>query len=391
MSVKTRKNFLFIIAIAVLVITFQFSLLAQTGKNDYSIKSWWGPAAPAFSPVVNNDRSITFRIKAPAAAKVELSFDEWHVRKIMMNKDTSGTWSVVLDPVEPGIYCYNFIVDGVPVLDMANTKAKIGQSVYSSIVEVKGDIPRFDEVQDVPHGVLCVHKYKSSSLNKGRNLYVFLPPGYNDNITEKYPVLYLRHGGGDNESNWYYDGCAGTILENLLAQNNAVPMIIVMTDGMTDGSWAGGSTPDGMNLLESELINDVIPLVEKNYRVLSGKDNRAIAGLSMGGGQSFIIGMRNTDKFSRIGQFSSGLLSAVEFNIDEYIPGFFNKPAEKLNLLWIGCGNDDPRYAGHLDFVNRLNEHNIKNEFHESAGGHEWKVWRHQLYGFMQKVFKDNE
>ena len=365
-------------------------ITAQT-VNNYSIKTWWGPSAPPFSPVINADKSVTFRIKAPRASEVSISIGEWDVKPLFLTKDTTGVWSVTVYNMKPGITAYIFNVDGVQVPDWYNPLVKTGTQLYSSIVEVPSDSLNFDAIQNVEHGTLTIHKYISSSLNVMRNLYVYLPPQYYTHPQQSFPVLYLRHGGGDNESSWtQISGSANIILDNLIARHKAVPMIIVMPNGLTDGSWAGGSNKEGMKLLEDELLKDVIPLVEKTYRVAKGASNRAIAGLSMGGGQSFVMGLHNTDKFSWIGEFSAGLLSDKDLNLDDLLPGVFSSPNEfnkKVKLLWIGCGDKDPRFIGHQLLVSTLNSRKIKNEFHVSSGGHEWGVWREQLYGFMQKIF----
>lgn len=208
---------------------------------------------------------------------------------------------------------------------------------------------------------------------------------------KKYPVLYLRHGGGDNEQSWSsISGNAHIILENLLLKNKAIPMLIVMTNGLTDGNWSTASSPEGMDLLEAELLQDVIPLVESHYRVIASRDYRAIAGLSMGGGQSFVIGLRNLEKFSWIGEFSSGLLSAVEFDPELYIPGFNSKSQEinaALKLLWIACGTDDPRIVGHRQLAATLSNNKIQHTYHETPGSHEWAVWRTELHLFLQELF----
>ena len=365
----------------------------NTSSNTYSIKTWWGPAAPPFSPVVNNDKSITFRIKARNAMQVNLLFGEWNVKPQPMVKDTAGTWSITINPVPPGIYSYVYEVDGVQLPDMNNPVTKIGTQIYSSIVEVSGDTPRFDEVQLVPHGVMEVRRYMSTPLKRLRGINIYLPPQYYSEPDRKFPVLYLRHGGGDDETSWTQPaGRADIILDNLLAQHKAKPMIIVMTNGLTDGTWAGGSTPEGMKALQDELLEDVIPLVEKNYRVLPGRDNRAITGLSMGGGQAFVMGLRNLDKFAWVGEFSAGLLSDKDFNVDTLLPGIVTADNlnHKLKLFWIGVGKDDPRYPGHLVLTNLLDKRGIRYEFHDTPGGHEWKVWRTELAGFMQKIFIDN-
>jgi enterochelin esterase-like enzyme len=383
-----KKN----IILALVMLVASAGVKAQNlPTNTYSIQAWWGPPPPPFSPVVNVDRSITFRLKAPKATTVELLFGEWNIKPQPLKKDTAGIWSITINPVQPDIYSYVFSVNGVQVTDMNNPITKIGTQIYSSVVEVPGTPARFDEVQNVPHGVMQVHRYRSSSLKRIRGLNVYLPPQYLAEPNRKFPVLYLRHGGGDDETSWTQPaGRADVILENLIAQQKAKPMIIVMTNGLTDGTWAGGSTPEAMKALEQELLVDVMPLVEKTYRVLPGKENRAITGLSMGGGQAFVMGLHNLDKFAWIGEFSAGLMSDKDFKVDELLPGIMKADNlnSKLKLLWIAVGKDDPRYNGHLLLVDALNKKGIRNEFHETAGGHEWKVWRVELEGFMQKIFK---
>ena len=365
---------------------------AQQPVNTYSTKNYWTPSTGPFSPVVSQERRITFRIKAPKASVVQLLFGEWDIQPQSMTKDSTGTWSITTGATDPGIYSYVFIVDGIKTLDMANPIVKIGTELYGSIVEVPGSPARFDELQSVPHGITAILTYTSTSLHKLRNLQVYLPPDYFVQSTRKYPVLYLRHGGGDNESSWGQEsGRAPVILENLIAHKEAVPMIIVMSNGLTDGSWAGGSTKEGMLQLEQELLKDIIPLIEKQYRVIANKANRAIAGLSMGGGQAYIMGLRNLDTFSWIGEFSAGILSDPAFDINERIPGIYEQASiinKQLKLLWIGCGTDDPRIAGHLQLATTLKQKGIQYEAYNIPGGHEWKVWREELHLFLPKLFR---
>ncbi|WP_316851642.1 esterase [Pedobacter agri] len=375
----------------VVMLSIGFQSYAQKPHNTYSVQGWWGPASPPYSPVVANDKSITFRLKAPKASKVNLIFGEWAVKPAVMTKDTAGNWEIKLPAQQPGVYSYQFWVDGITILDPKNPVVKSGTELYGSIVEVPGDEPRFDEVQQVPHGILQSIKYQSSSLKKLRGMTVFLPAEYQQNQQQRFPVLYLRHGGGDNETSWTQAaGKADVILENLIAEKKAKPMIIVMTNGLIDGSWAGGSSKDGVEQLEKELLADVMPYIEKHFRVIADKKSRAIAGLSMGGGQAYIIGLKNLDKFSYIGEFSAGLLSDAAFDINERVPLVFSdskKINQNIKLLWIACGKDDPRYQGHLALDYALKEKDINHEFHESQGGHEWRFWREQLHGFMQKIF----
>lgn len=365
---------------------------AQTKTAGFSTTGFWAPSTGTFSPVLNKDHSITFRLKAPAAKEVRLLFGEWNIKPQPLAKDSSGAWRITIGPVAPGIYSYLFSVDGVQMPDMANPIVKSGTELYASVVEVPGHPARFDEVQLVPHGVTNIVTYASTPLKRLRNLYVYLPPEYGAQPNKRFPVLYLRHGGGDNEASWSREsGRAPVIMDNLLAQQKAVPMIIVMPNGLTDGSWAGGSSKEGMEQLEQELLQDIVPLIERQYRVLPGRENRAIAGLSMGGGQAYVMGLRNLDKFAWIGEFSSGLLSDAAFDINERAPGVFKDAVQVnklLKLLWIGCGTDDPRMPGHIRMVDNLTRLNIRHEVYNIPGGHEWSVWREQLNRFLPELFK---
>ena len=350
------------------------------------------PAPRLISPEVHADRRITFRFRAAKASEVTLAFGAWNPKPQTLTKDAEGVWSLTVGPVEPEIYTYAFYVDGVRVLDLANPQLKTGsRGLDASEVEVPGNPPRFDEVQDVPHGTIQIHTYRSTPLKRLRGLYVYMPPEYAKEPKRRFPVLYLRHGGGDTEANWSDDGRAGVILENLLAQRKAAPMLIVMTNGDTDNTWAGGSSAEGMDLLGKELLGDVVPLIERSYRVLPGRENRAIAGLSMGGGQAFTIGLRNLDSFAWVAEFSSGLVSDADFDVAKHLPGFLTDPDaanRKLRLLYLSCGADDPRMNGQLNLADLMRSHKIRLEFVSTPGGHEWKVWRHLLADLLVRLFQ---
>jgi enterochelin esterase-like enzyme len=382
------KKYVFLV-VCLIALDF-FGVDGQNTQAAFSTSGWWKPAGPKFSPVVNADRTITFRLKAPDAQKVSLLFDEWDVVDRPMKKDPEGIWSITIGPVKPRLYQYIFLVDGVKMPDMENPVVKAGTSIYGSIVEVTGDTARFDEEQNVAHGEIHILKYTSTPLKQLREMVVYVPSAYLDDNQSRFPVLYLRHGGGDNESSWVNDGRAAVIMDNLIAGGNAVPMLVVMTNGLTDGSWAGGSSVEGMNALEQEMLTDVIPMIEKRYRVLANSGNRAIAGLSMGGGQAYVLGLRNLDKFSYIGEFSAGILSEAGFDYEKYIPGVIANPAainRKLKMLWISCGTKDPRYQGHKNLIEDLKKRGVNFEFHDLSAGHEWQFWRFQLYAFAQKLF----
>jgi enterochelin esterase-like enzyme len=361
---------------------------APRPKNTYHSSGGASSAARVVSPEVRRDRTIVFRLRAPEAVRATLSF----AGSKPMSKDDAGIWSATVGPVEPEIYTYNFVVDGVRILDPGNPNLKNGRAIDASIVEVPGNPPRFDELQAVPHGALNIRTYFSTPLKKPRRLYVYTPPQYDLEPNRRFAVLYLRHGSGDNEGNWSDTGRAGVILDNLIAQHKAVPMIIVMPNGDTDGSWAGGSSPEGIEMLTQELLSDIIPMIDRTYRVAPGRENRAITGLSMGGGQAFTMGLKHLDLFAWVGEFSSGLVSDTEFHLDTYLPGFLDHPDDinrKLKLLFLSCGTEDPRYPGQLDLADTLKQHNIRYVWYPSPGVHEWKVWRHALAEFAQKVFQE--
>lgn len=356
-------------------------------KNTYHSTGGASAAQRLISPEVHADRSITFRLRAPEANAVSLSFGG----SKPMTKDANGVWTATTGPVAPEIYQYNFVVDGVRILDPGNPNLKNGRALDASVVEVPGNPPRFDEVQAVAHGALQIRMYTSTPLKKRRTLYVYTPPQYDPEASRRFPVLYLRHGSGDTEENWSNTGRAGVILDNLIAARKAVPMIVVMPNGDTDGTWGGGSSPAGIELLGQELLTDIMPMIEKVYRVAPGRENRAITGLSMGGGQAFTIGLKHMDLFAWVGEFSSGLVSDTEFRLEQHLPGFLDHPEDvnkKLKLLFLSCGTEDPRLPGQLDLGDLLKQHKIRYVWYLTPGAHEWKVWRHALHEFAQKVFQ---
>lgn len=382
-----KFNKVFFLSTLIFVCLFGYS---QTKVNTFNTNGWWKPAEPKYSPVVNDDNSITFRFSARNANVVELVFDEWAVKKIPMDKDENGVWSVTVPKVEPRLYQYYYLVDGIKVLDFKDSSIKIGTEIYGNVVEVRRKYKSDIDEKRVLGGDIHILNYYSTPMKKFKDVWVYIPREYYENISKRYPVLYLRHGGGDIESSWVKDGRAAIILDNLIDDKKAVPMLVVMTNGFTDGSWAGGSTVEGMNILENELLNDVIPMIESRYRVSKDKNSRAIAGLSMGGGQAFVIGLRNLDKFSYIGEFSAGILSDDNFDFEKYIPGLINKKGSvnnQLKLLWLSCGTRDTRYQGHLNFIEKLKNNGIDFVFDESDWGHEWQFWRLQYSSFVQNIF----
>jgi len=223
---------------------FLFSYISIYGQA-FSTEGWWSTETPKYSPVVTADRHITFRTPAPNAKEVKLVFGEWDVEPVSMHKNVNGDWEATIGPVNPGVYEYKFEIDGLKVLDYKNPIVKTGTEVYGSMVEVCAEIPRFDQYVRAGSEVDVI-SYISTPLSRRRKVYVYIPAVYYENPQMRLPVLYLRHGGGDDESSWVRSASADAIMDNLIAEGKAEPMIVVMTNGLTDGSWAGGSNVEGM-------------------------------------------------------------------------------------------------------------------------------------------------
>ena len=354
------------------------------------------------SPEIGLDRRATFRIRAPKASEVLVSASIGTLNpkpagaakyqpgmwNIPMRKDSTGLWAVTVGPLDPDVYRYVFLVDGVRGIDQSNPNVRAGGSVHWSYFEVPGNPPRFDEWQDVPHGSVQYRTYRSTQSKTFRNVAVYVPPDYDRYPSRKFPVLYLLHGGGDSEEGWVRLGRAPAIEENLLAQHKTVPMLIAMPNGDTPGD---ATTMDSIEAFGRELFGDVFPLVEKNYRVEASREGRAITGFSMGGGQSFTLGLRNRDKFAWVGAFSAGAFGLEGFDLEKQVPGFLQNPAtvnRELKLLFLGCGTEDTRYQAQTRLVELLKKNKIRHEFHDTPGEHEWRVWRHLLAEFMPKLFQ---
>ena len=344
---------------------------------------------PVNSPIVHADRTVTFNFRAPDAQKVELS-GQFLKGNQPMQKSEAGVWSVTVGPVEPNLYPYNFVVDGIGVADPANQDIFPNERFKSSLVEIPGDTPALHAVQNVPHGELTYAFYESKKLNRTRPLIVYTPPGYRAG-TDKYPVLYLVSGTTDTEETWFRAGRANFILDNLIAQKKAVPMIIVMPYGNMMMGMPRPDTPQAADMYRAfsdELLAHIIPYVEANYRVAADREHRAIAGFSRGGGQSLFTAFNNPDKFAWIGSYAAYLTPEV---CNQHFPDLFSKPDEtnaRLKLLWLGVGKSDFLYQQAVMFNGFLTEN--KNEHTEliTEGGHTWMNARHYLAETAQLFFK---
>jgi enterochelin esterase-like enzyme len=349
------------------------------------------PRGPVFvSPEVNSDNTVTFRFQSKTAKEVLLSV-QFEKTRVKMSQDTSGVWSVRLGPVKPDIYPYNFIVDGTSVADPKNSAIFPNEGFQSSLVEITGATPLVHTVRNVPHGTLSYRYYQSPELGT-RPVVIYTPPGYEKDSKTRYPVLYLLHGTTDTEETWTKVGRANIILDNLIAEAKAKPMIIVMPYGRAYPiiSKSSGSLRNWENLqaFKTDFLNNLLPFVEQNYRVKADRDNRAIAGFSGGGGETLYLGLNNPELASWICGFAPGMLKE-EF--DRNNAGAFKDPSQtnqRLKLFWIGVGTEDMLYPVVSEYIEVLKSKGIKHEPFISDGGHTWMNCKRYLATIAQKLFK---
>jgi enterochelin esterase-like enzyme len=357
------------------------------------------PAQLPETPAVHADRSVSFYLYDPGANQVELTMDG-HAGGLPMTKDDRGVWTISVPPLEPDFYDYLFVADGVPTLDPSNPDVNPNLRDPSNVFEVRGSQPELWDVQDVPHGVVHQHFYKSAIIGDQRDYFVYTPPSYNPRDHKKYPVLYLLHGYTDDARAWTVLGRANFILDNLIEEGKAKPMIVVMTLGygapeIVLGPRATFSSAalrkKNVDLFTQALLKEVMPQVQSMYRASTKRDDRAIAGLSMGGAESLLTGLNHIDTFGWVGSFSAGGLDA---DYAEDFPGLNATTAVRLRLLWVACGKDD-RYVGktplitaNRQFVAWLRSKNIPVTFVETPGMHEWPVWRKNLIQYSQLLFQ---
>ena len=350
------------------------------------------PPAPLISPEVHSDNRVTFRFRAPNAKEVLLAREG--TEPVPMQKDEQGVWSVTTAPLEPDFYGYSFEADGVRLIDPSNHLMKPNLLNTQSVVHVPGPASLPWELNDVPHGTIHHHFYRSGIVGDDRDFYVYTPPAYNPNAKKLYPALYLLHGFSDDASAWTATGRAHVILDNLIAQGKATPMIVVMPLGygapeiVSQGFTAfrdASLRQRNFQKFRDALINEVIPQVEGAYRVSKDRKFRAVAGLSMGGAESLLTGLNTPDRFAWIGAFSSGGLSE-DFKAD--FPALDSKANTQLRLLWIACGTDDHLINVNRKFRDWLKSQAIQHTDIETPGAHTWMVWRRNLASFASLLFQ---
>jgi len=373
-------------------------------------------AKPVVSPEVTSDRRIILRLSAPAAQQVTVA-GELDGKPHPMTKGADGIWTATVGPLEPDIYTYAFNLDGVSALDPRNPNTKYGYGNFGpvSVVQVPGDAPQFYDVKPVPHGEVRIRPYVSRSLGVSRTVWVYTPPGYDRG--KDFPVLYLLHGAGDIESGWTMIGRANTIVDNLIADKKARPMVIVMPLGHTIQSfWTGpaktvtdpvsaamrpGMTLDdiiatmmsgdgkgGLSPFARDLVEDVMPMIEQSYKVSRKAEDRAIAGLSMGGGQTINLSFARPQMFRYVALMSP----AASGRVGEFYPAVVKDPAvlnKQFKLFWIGVGKDDTLTGpGDQACVEAIKKAGINQTFVVTPGRHEWTVWRHHLAEVAPLLFR---
>ncbi len=347
------------------------------------------------SPEVLSDSRVTFRLRAPNAKEVQVRGEGVGTSNLV--KDDQGVWTVTSQPLEPDIYVYSLVVDGLRVIDPSNPLLKYNLLNTESQVLVPGPATLAWQINNVPHGELHHHFYRSAICADDRDFVVYTPPGYDPTARKRYPVLYLLHGYSDDTSTWTSVGMANVILDNLIARGLAKPMLVVMPLGygtmeIVKAGWGRVRDRDlwqrNTDRFREALLNEVLPLVEKTYRVEADRKSRAIAGLSMGGSESLLTGLNTLDRFAWIGAFSSGGMTT---NFATQFPKLDAKASDKLSLLWIGCGKQDSLFAMNQSLSEWLKAKGVRHTWVESPGQHSFRVWRRYLAQFVPLLFQEKK
>ncbi len=358
--------------------------------NQYSLVGM--PAATnvrnAKYPQILPDNRVIFRIKAPDAQKVQVDLG----KKYDMVKDTGGYWMATTDSISEGFHYYSLLIDGVAVADPAS-ETFYGMGREASGIEIPFAGGGYYALKEVPHGDIRIQNYFSPVTHSWRQMYLYTPPGYDGSSNQKYPVLYILHGGGEDERGWAMQGKTNLILDNLIAAGKAKPMLVVMPDAnIGTGGFSAVGIESSMKLFESEMKSSIVPFVEKNYRVVADANHRALAGLSLGGIHTLFTGINNTDLFSYLGVFSSGWIVPMMNDVTDKQYAFLKENKDKINsqlkAFWITeGGKEDIAYKNGQLMLGKLDELDIKHTYYEYPGGHTWPVWRNDLYHFAPLLF----
>jgi enterochelin esterase-like enzyme len=383
-----KYNFLFFF-----LIIFYAGSFGYAQEETFEISSTTQPGRQF--PQVNNDRRVKVSIAAPEASKVQLDIGG---KKYDLVKDNKGIWTGVSDPQDEGFHYYQLNIDGASVPDPGSLYF-YGAGRWGSGIEIPAKDDYFYALKDVPHGLVSENIYFSKLTGKWRRCFVYTPPGYHSSSQTRYPVLYLQHGSFEDETGWPSQGKANLILDNLIAAKETVPMILVMDNGYAykaqNAGSQNGANPN-ISVFDQVLVNEVVPMIDSKFRTMANKENRAIAGLSMGANQCMRIIMKNLDKFSALGAFSGTSNYPVSDALDasSFLDGIFaNGPSvnQQLKLMFLSLGTKEPAPfpASISAFRNMLNKQGINHQFYESPEtAHEWQTWRRSLKEYSKLLFK---
>ncbi len=402
---STRRKQMLRIGISLMFLLSSLCWAQEPGDFRPAETNVWGASYPR----VDSTGRVQIRVKAPESSSVKVNF--WSGRKMDMVKQKDGFWTVTTPPLAPGLHYYTLMIDGAEVSDL-NSHAFFGGTKHASAVEVPEQGSTYYSIQDVPHGQVREVWYNSKVTGTWRHALVYTPPNYDTKPDMRYPVLYLQHGGGEDETGWIRQGRANFILDNLIAAGECKPMIIVMAYGyarragqpdedMADVPFGSAKMMKAMqemtDAFEDDVTQALIPFIDSTFRTLPDRDHRAMAGLSMGGMQTFQITLNHLDLFSHIGGFS-GAAASLAFGNEKPDPkifsnGVFADPAafaKKVHLLWLGVGTEEPENM--REGIRRLHksllEANIQHLYYESPGtDHEWQTWRRDLKDFAPRLF----
>ena len=338
---------------------------------------------------ISADKKVTFSIYAPKTSEVTVSGDfQQTYGELKLQKDQIGIWSVTVGPVAPDLYTYDFSVDGLKVVDPKNIQLKEGAGGYSNLLEVSGKEADYMAVKNVPHGKLEKVWFNAGTLGKTSRVHVYTPPGY-ETMKGKLPVLYLQHGGGDNDASWATAGRANFILDNLLAEGKMKPMIVVMPFGNPGGGFFSGAGVEA-DRYYAYFFKDLVPYIESHYNVGTTRDSRAYAGLSMGGLQALNMGIFYPEKFAYVLPLSTGFFPEILKSMEEkYASNLKNPEINKLKLFWIAMGGEkDIAYKNGENTKALFDKFGIKYQTNSYPAGHTFITWRHNLAEFAPLLFK---